>query len=93
MSIKVPCEECILLAICIGKKWKTIVTRSEKCSILFKYIYGANTAGKFKTRIQRTRKLFKMKEMSSHRISSEAWKSYQRGRLKNERRNHVCIPK
>lgn len=78
MATNVPCKDCILLAVCVVKKWSTIVTRSEKCSILFEYIYSANTAYQFKTRIQRARKLFKLKVLTSRMISSDAWEDYQR---------------
>jgi len=83
MTTNVPCKECILLAVCVVKKWRTVVTRAAQCSILSEYIYRANTVGQFKTRILRARRLFKLKDLPSHMISSEAWENYQR---QNKRR-------
>lgn len=77
MTTNVPCKECILLAVCVVKKWRTVVMRAEKCSILSEYIYRANTVDQFRKRILRARRLFKLKVLTSRMISSEAWENYQ----------------
>ena len=83
MATNVPCKECILLAVCVVKKWKTVVTRATNCSILSEYIYRANTVDQFRKRILRARRLFKLKDLTPRMISSEAWENYQK---QNERR-------
>jgi hypothetical protein len=60
--------------------------RAEKCSILFDYIHDSDSPALFKKRIQKTRRLFKMKELPTHKIHSESWEQYRKEKLLSKER-------
>ena len=78
----VPCKKCILLAVCISKKYETAVLRAEECSILHDFIYGAKDERSYQDKVLLTREVFNLECITRQSISTESWENDQRKKRK-----------
>jgi len=77
---EVPCIKCILLALCVTKKYSTVCLRGEECKILADYLYSVDDPRSFQSRVLEARKVFKLEALLVENIMLESWEREQRAK-------------